>query len=177
MFQLFNPFPNKPRVLHVCSTSLLKTLWEKEKLLLTSNFSFSHSIFYPFADLSSIFNSYLKSSFSFNFWKSLKFVVWERVRKIESSSSLSTSSSRLSSLAPLVTSTSTNATTTKMAGRTAYPHQLPNTYQLVNVSCSKSQSPVNPPPRELMVVITKEYHFPVIPQQSIDAILARQAVA
>ena len=29
-------------------TSLLKTLWEKEKLLITSNFSFSHSIFYPF---------------------------------------------------------------------------------------------------------------------------------
>ena len=29
-------------------TSLLKTLWEKEKLLVTSNFSFSHSIFYPF---------------------------------------------------------------------------------------------------------------------------------
>ena len=29
----------------VCSTSLLKTLWEKEKLLVTSNFSFSHSVF------------------------------------------------------------------------------------------------------------------------------------
>ena len=29
-------------------TSLLKTLWEKEKLLVTSNFSFSHSVFYPF---------------------------------------------------------------------------------------------------------------------------------
>ena len=25
----------------------LKTLWEKEKLLVTSNFSFSHSVFYP----------------------------------------------------------------------------------------------------------------------------------
>ena len=24
----------------------LKTLWEKEKLLVTSNFSFSHSVFY-----------------------------------------------------------------------------------------------------------------------------------
>ena len=35
-----NPFPNKPQFLRVCSTSLLKTLWEKEKLLLTSNFSF-----------------------------------------------------------------------------------------------------------------------------------------
>ena len=43
-----NPFPNKPWFLRVCSTSLLKTLWEKEKLLVTSNFSFSHSVFYPF---------------------------------------------------------------------------------------------------------------------------------
>ena len=34
----------------------LKTLWEKEKLLITSNFSFSHSVFYPFGALSAIFN-------------------------------------------------------------------------------------------------------------------------
>ena len=51
----FNSFPNKPLFLRVCSTSLLKTLWEKEKLLLTSNFSFSHSVFYPFEELSTIF--------------------------------------------------------------------------------------------------------------------------
>ena len=43
----FNPFPNKPWFLPVCSTSLLKTLRKKEKLLVTSNFSFSHSVFYP----------------------------------------------------------------------------------------------------------------------------------
>ena len=59
------PFPNKPWFLCGCSTSLektegkgeiarnqhfllLKTLWEKEKLLIASNFSFSHSVFYPF---------------------------------------------------------------------------------------------------------------------------------
>ena len=35
-----NPFPNKPWFSCVCSTSHLKTLWEKEKLLVTSNFSF-----------------------------------------------------------------------------------------------------------------------------------------
>ena len=29
-------------------TSLLKTLWEKDKLLVTSNFSFSYSVFYLF---------------------------------------------------------------------------------------------------------------------------------
>ena len=41
-----NPFPNKPRILRVCIASFLKTLKEKEKLLITSNFSFSHSVFY-----------------------------------------------------------------------------------------------------------------------------------
>ena len=50
-----NPFPNKPWFLRVCFTSLLKSLWEKEKLLVTSNFSFSHSDFYPFGKLSTIF--------------------------------------------------------------------------------------------------------------------------
>ena len=50
----FNPFPNKPQT-NVCSTSLLKTLWEKEKLLVTSNFSFSRSVFYLFGELSAIF--------------------------------------------------------------------------------------------------------------------------
>ena len=53
-----NPFPNKPWFLHVCSTSLLKTLWEKEKSLVTSNFSFSHSVFYPFRELSAIFTKF-----------------------------------------------------------------------------------------------------------------------
>ena len=50
----FNPFPNKPWFSRVCSTGLLKTLCEKEKLLVTSNFSFSHSIFKPFREHSDI---------------------------------------------------------------------------------------------------------------------------
>ena len=50
-----NPFPNKPWFLRVCGGSLLKTLREKEKLLVTSNFSFSHSVFYPLGELSAIF--------------------------------------------------------------------------------------------------------------------------
>ena len=45
---LLTLFPNKPWFLRVCSTSLLKTLWEKEKLLVMSNFSFSHSVFYHY---------------------------------------------------------------------------------------------------------------------------------
>ena len=50
-----NPFPNKPWFLLVCRTSLLKTLWEKEKWLVMSRFSFSHSVFYLFGELSAIF--------------------------------------------------------------------------------------------------------------------------
>ena len=51
----FIPFPNKPLFLHVCKTSPLKTLRETEKLLATSNFSFSHSVFHPCGELSAIF--------------------------------------------------------------------------------------------------------------------------
>ena len=39
----------------VCKLSLLKTPWEKEKLLVTSNSSFSHSVFYPCGLLPAIF--------------------------------------------------------------------------------------------------------------------------
>ena len=53
---VINLFPNKPWFLGVCSTSFLKTLREKEKLLVMSNFSFSHSVFYPFGELSATFN-------------------------------------------------------------------------------------------------------------------------
>ena len=55
---LLDPFPNKPRFLRVCSASLMKTQLEKEKLLVTSNFSFSHSVFYPLGELSAIFIEY-----------------------------------------------------------------------------------------------------------------------
>ena len=51
---LLNPFPNKPWFLRVCITGPLKTRWEKEKLLVTSNFSFSRSVFYQFDELSAI---------------------------------------------------------------------------------------------------------------------------
>ena len=40
---------------YVSSLQVLKTLQEKEKLLVTSNFSFSHNVFYPFQELSAIF--------------------------------------------------------------------------------------------------------------------------
>ena len=76
-----NPFPNKPWFLRVCSTCLLKTLWEKEKLLVTSNFSFSHSVFYLYEELffhfRQIWNCRLQT---LSVWKSRKFVIWERVK-------------------------------------------------------------------------------------------------
>ena len=48
---LFNPFPNKPWCLRVCSISLLMTLWEKEKRAI-SPFA---TVFQPFEELSAIF--------------------------------------------------------------------------------------------------------------------------
>ena len=39
-----NLFPNKSMVSSVCSISLLKPLWEKEKLLIMGNFSFYHPV-------------------------------------------------------------------------------------------------------------------------------------
>ena len=51
---IFHPFPNKPLFSRVCSTSLLKTQWERKKLLVTSNFSFSHSVFYAVGELLTI---------------------------------------------------------------------------------------------------------------------------
>ena len=52
------PFPNKPWFLHVCSTSLLKNLWENGKVLVTSNFSFSERVLYLFGELSIIFSKF-----------------------------------------------------------------------------------------------------------------------
>ena len=37
-YEGLNSFPNKPWLLRVCSKGLLKTLWEKEKLLVISPF-------------------------------------------------------------------------------------------------------------------------------------------
>ena len=54
-----NPFPNKLWFLPGCSASLLKTLREKEKLLVTNNFSFfPHRVFYPLGQLSAIFTKF-----------------------------------------------------------------------------------------------------------------------
>ena len=46
-YRPINPFPHKPWFLRVCSTSLLKTPWEKEKLLITSKFLLFPQCFLP----------------------------------------------------------------------------------------------------------------------------------
>ena len=79
---MLNPFPNKPWFLRVCSTCLLKTLWEKEKLLVTSNFSFSHSVFYTFVSFCHFHQLWNCRLLTLSVWKSPKFVVWERVKRI-----------------------------------------------------------------------------------------------
>ena len=53
-------------------------MWEKKKLLVTSNFSFSHIVFYPFAGLFAIVINFETRLQTLSIWKSLKFVVWER---------------------------------------------------------------------------------------------------
>ena len=73
MYLFINPFSNKPWFLRVCRTSLLKTQWENE----TSNFSFSH-FWRTFCHFHQIWNCCLQTLLV---WKSLKFVVWERVKE------------------------------------------------------------------------------------------------
>ena len=76
----FNPFPNKPWFLRVSRTSLLKTLWEKEKLLVTSNISFSHNVFYSIKAINHLFgNIQFVVCKYFQFGHVQNSVVWERV--------------------------------------------------------------------------------------------------
>ena len=69
-----------PWFLRVYCTGPLETLWEKEKLLVTRNFSFSHSVSYPLGELSSIFIEFeIAVCKLFQFRRVLKFAFWERV--------------------------------------------------------------------------------------------------
>ena len=55
---------------------------EKEKLLIMSNFSFSHSFFYLFEELSAIFIEIWKyRQQTLRVWKGLKFVIWKTVNE------------------------------------------------------------------------------------------------
>ena len=63
------PFPNKPWFSHVCSTSLLKTL--KGKIACNKCFS-PYRTFCHFQQIQNCLQT-------LSVWKSLKFVLWERV--------------------------------------------------------------------------------------------------
>ena len=79
---VLNSFPNKSWFLRVCRRSLLKTLWEKEKLLVTSNFSFSLSVFHPFGELSAIIIQFeIVVCKLFQFRRDYTFVVREGLRE------------------------------------------------------------------------------------------------
>ena len=71
-----NAFPNKPWFSCVYGIMILKILWEKEKLLVTSNFSFSHSVFYPLDNFLPLFINKFKIVVC-------KLVQFERVRELE----------------------------------------------------------------------------------------------
>ena len=74
---LYKPFSQKkPLFLRVCSTSSLKTLLERRNFFLTSNFSFSHSVFNSFETLSAVFiqfESVVCKLFQFGRVKNLSF--------------------------------------------------------------------------------------------------------
>ena len=75
-----NLFPYKPWFLCVCNKNLMKTLWEKEKLFIMSNFSFTQCVFYPSGELSDISIKFeIVICKLFRFGRVLNFVVWERV--------------------------------------------------------------------------------------------------
>ena len=65
---------------YVSVVQVLKTRWEKEKLFITSNFSFSHSFFHTFGKILEISITFKNCRLqTLSVWESLKFVVWERV--------------------------------------------------------------------------------------------------
>ena len=78
LFISINPFPNKALFLRVCSTSVLKTPWEKQKLLVRCVCPQFFLSFWKLSSSSFIWNCLQTLSV----WKSLKFVIWERVKSL-----------------------------------------------------------------------------------------------
>ena len=72
-----------PLVLRVCNTSLLKTLWEKKEIARNEQFLLFPQCFLPvlrtFSHFNETWNCHLQT---LSVWKSLKFVVWERVKEL-----------------------------------------------------------------------------------------------
>ena len=68
-----------PGFLPVSSISLLKTLWKKETLLLMSHFP---QCFLPHWRTFCHFHQIYNCLQTLSVWKSLKFVIWERVKPV-----------------------------------------------------------------------------------------------
>ena len=68
-----NPLPHHPDFSRPCTRSLLKTLWEKEKMLVTSIFFFCHNVFYPSQNKFCFFQSWLFCRLQmFSIWTKFK---------------------------------------------------------------------------------------------------------
>ena len=79
----FNSFQNKPWFLPVCSICLLKTMWEKGEIARNEQFLLFPHCFLPLWRTSCRFHLTLNCHLQpLSVWKSLKFVVWERVKEI-----------------------------------------------------------------------------------------------
>ena len=76
---IINPFPSNPWFLCVCSTRLLITLREKEKLLTAISLFFQSflPVWRTFFQFHQTQNYRLQTR---SVWKSLNFVIWERVK-------------------------------------------------------------------------------------------------
>ena len=82
-YESLNPFQTSPAFYVSQYKSVSKALWEKEKLLVTSNFSFSYSVFNPFGELSGNYMKFTIAVCKFlSFRKSVQFVVSVRVKTL-----------------------------------------------------------------------------------------------
>ena len=70
---VFNPLLHRYSFWHNHNRQLLKTLWEKKTLLVTSNFFFSHNVFFSIRKLYPYLSVFMTSYLYFPLnWKSLK---------------------------------------------------------------------------------------------------------
>ena len=76
------PFPKQALVFTCLLYRSFENLWEKEKLLASSNFSFFHRVFNPFGELTDMFIKLKIVVCKLSVWKSLEFVIWERVNSL-----------------------------------------------------------------------------------------------
>ena len=75
-----HPFPNKPLFFCVCKPVLLKTLWKKREIARNKQSLLFPQCFLPFCRIFSHFHQIQSCRLqTLLVWKSLEFVIWERV--------------------------------------------------------------------------------------------------